>query len=353
MEAYLVLADGELYRGQAVGYRGMATGEVVFCTAMTGYQEMMTDPSYYGQILVFTYPMIGNYGTNEDDYESRMISVRAVVMKELSRTYSGIRGTMTLDEYLFKNGVVGIEGIDTRKLTRRIRNRGAIAGAVVTDGRNIEEAIAKAKEFGSMEGKDMVKFVARKEVGILGDGDILVAVYDYGIKKSIIKNLLSRGMKVMLFPPDCPYEEILGVNPDIVFLSNGPGDPGVLDYAIKNVTELIGRVPIGAICLGHQILGLALGLSTFKLTFGHRGANHPVKDEKSGRVLVTSQNHGFAVRPEGITKDIFPRYFSLNDGTLEGFESENLKLLSVQFHPEASPGPRDALDFFDRLKEFA
>jgi carbamoyl-phosphate synthase small subunit len=321
---------------------------------MIGYQEILTDPSYCGQIVTMTYPHIGNYGINPEDVESSKPQVAGFVVREYSKFYSNYRATESLGDYLSRHKIVGIESIDTRKLTKIIRTAGAMNAVISTTDLDDSSLVRKAKELPSMSGLDLAKVVTTKtQYGFLINGKTLskyrVVAYDFGIKTNILRKLHERGCDVTVVPASFPAEEILRLNPDGVFLSNGPGDPAAVTYAIENVKKLIGRKPIFGICLGHQILALSAGAKTFKLKFGHRGANHPVKNLLNETVEVTSHNHGFAVDPESLPSEYEVTHIDLNDSVLEGFRHKSLPIFCVQYHPEASPGPHDSDYLFDNF----
>jgi carbamoyl-phosphate synthase small subunit len=363
--AKLALEDGTVFTGRAFGADGTSEGEVVFNTAMTGYQEILTDPSYKGQIVTMTYPLIGNYGVNRRDVESRRPHVAGFVVKELSPVYSNYRADLSLEEYLKTNQIIGIEGIDTRALTRRIRLGGAMRGILSTQILDDEKLVDRARKSAAMEGADWVQAVKPScqyswdqnqgdwRLGKVQRGDGLhVVALDCGAKENILRNLTERGIKVTVLPPDVTTDQILKLRPDGLFVSNGPGDPAVLDYAIKPIEGALGKVPIFGICLGHQLLGRAIGASTYKLKFGHRGANQPVKNLDTGRVEITSQNHGFAVDRKSLEAcGGVVTHINLNDQTVEGFRHKTLAVFCVQYHPEASPGPHDAAYLFDAFVE--
>ena len=375
MRALLALEDGRYFEGKSFGAAGTRVGEICFNTAMTGYQEGLTDPSYRCQIVAMTYPLIGNYGTNSLDQESRSPHVRGFVIEELSEVPSNWRSEMSLDEYLRKWDVSGVQGIDTRALTRHLRTRGAMKACLTTEEMSIQEAAQRAIDGEGVIGMDYVREVSTPEVYRWDPTDELskpwtiangngggnkpnlppirfqIAAYDYGIKRNILRLLRQKGFGVTVVPASTSAEEVLALNPDGIFLSNGPGDPASLAYAHKTVHDLMGKKPIFGICLGHQILGFAFGGSTFKLKFGHRGANQPVKDLRSGRVAITAQNHGFAVDPKSLPNEIEVTHVNLNDGTVEGMRHKELPIFSVQYHPEAAPGPHDASYFFQQFAD--
>jgi len=365
-KAMLVLQDGTHFEGYSFGYEGEAQGEVVFNTSIVGYQEILTDPSYKGQIVTMTYPMIGNYGVNEEDVESKKPQVEGFIVKEYSPAYSNFRASQSLGDYLKSSKIPGLEGIDTRALVRHIRDKGAKPGVISIHDLDLKRLKKKAKALQAMEGQDLVKEVSsRKSYGWKegtwslegktaakkkGANLKKVIAYDFGIKENILRNLIDSGCQVTVVPADTPASEVLKQAPDGVFLSNGPGDPAAVGYAIKNVKALVGKVPIFGICLGHQILGLALGAKTYKLKFGHRGGNQPVKNLDNGRVEITAQNHGFAIDPESLKKVGQLTHVNLNDNTVAGFKNVEKGILAVQYHPEASPGPHDSLYLFEQFR---
>ncbi len=364
MDGLLALEDGRVFRGTAFGASGTAAGEACFNTSMTGYQEVVTDPSYRGQIVAMTYPLIGNYGTNEADQESARPHVRGFVIGELSPIPSNWRNELTLDEYFRKWSIVGLEGIDTRALTKHLRTRGAMNAVISSEPLTDDEAVARARASTPMEGSDYVKEVSTETnyewdpesvesrewtpggPAPLPSAQRRVVAYDFGIKRNILRRLRQQGFEVHVVNARTSAEDVLALKPDGVFLSNGPGDPAALTYVHQEVRKLIGRKPIFAICLGHQMLGHACGGRTFKLKFGHRGGNQPVKDLRTGRVAITSQNHGFAVDADSLPPNIEVTHINLNDGTVEGLRITDAPVFSVQYHPEAAPGPHDARYFF-------
>jgi carbamoyl-phosphate synthase small subunit len=363
--AKLALEDGTVFTGRAFGASGTAEGEVVFNTSMTGYQEILTDPSYKGQIVTMTYPLIGNYGINRQDVESKKPHVAGFVIKELSPVYSNYRADLSLDEYLKQNQIIGIEGIDTRALVRKLRLGGAMRGILSTEILDDQQLVDRAKHAAGMLGADWVQAVKPTQgyawdedqgdwaQGKVERGDGLhVVALDCGAKSNILRHLAERGVKVTVLPPDTTAEEILKHRPDGLFISNGPGDPAALDYALKPIKAVLDKMPIFGICLGHQLLGRAIGAETYKLKFGHRGGNQPVKNLDTGRVEITSQNHGFAVDQKSLEKaGGIVTHLNLNDNTVEGFRHGKLPVFSVQYHPEASPGPHDASYLFDAFIE--
>ena len=362
-DAILVLEDGAVFRGASFGARGETFGEVVFNTALSGYQEVLTDPSYHGQIVTMTYPHVGNYGVNPEDIESSRVRVAGYAVREAVAAYSNYRATATLHDYLAGAGIVGIEGIDTRRLTRHIRSMGAMRGGISTEDLEPESLKARVLASPDMNGLNLVDPVTTPEpyrasdvVGVEPEGEkrYRVAAYDYGIKFNILRLLAAQGCDVTVFPSSTPASDILNGGFDGVFLSNGPGDPAAVNVAISNIKELLGKTPVFGICLGHQLLALALGARTYKLKFGHRGINQPVKRLDDGRVEVTSHNHGFAVDPVSLDDaTAFGRvemsHVNLNDDTCEGLRCIDIPAFSVQYHPEASPGPHDARYLFDRF----
>lgn len=348
MKAILALEDGTIFKGPSFGARTERYGEVVFNTSMAGYQEILTDPSYKGQIVTMTYPLIGNYGINHEDIESRKPFVEGFVVKECSGLASSWRSEKNLDEYLRENNIIGLEGIDTRALTRHIRSQGAMKAVISTEDSDEKSLIEKAKGSPGLIGRDLVQNVAFEEIQQWNDkGEYHVLVVDTGVKYNILRELVHRKCKVTIAPPRTSAEHILDLKPDGILLSNGPGDPAAVPYVVETVQKLLGKIPVFGICFGHQMLGLALGGQTYKLKFGHHGANHPVKDLKTGKVHITVQNHGFCVDIDSLDKnDIEITHINLNDSTLEGIRHKQLPVFSVQFHPEASPGPHDSRYMF-------
>ncbi len=364
--AVLALEDGTVFRGISVGAKGNTTGEVVFNTAMTGYEEILTDPSYSRQIVTLTYPHIGNYGTTPEDLESGAVYAAGLVIRDLPRLHSSWRATDSLAGFLQRGKVVAIAEIDTRKLTRLLREKGAQAGCIMT-GDNVDAAAAVrlAKKFPGLKGMDLAKVVTTKRQYQWNDGShwageaqraarashrLNVVAYDFGIKRNILRMLADHGCRATVVPAQTPAEKVLAMQPDGIFLSNGPGDPEPCEYAIEAIREFLKTdVPIFGICLGHQLMGLAAGGRTVKMKFGHHGANHPVQELDSGRVLITSQNHGFAVDETSLPPNVRATHRSLFDGSLQGLEFTDRAAFSFQGHPEASPGPRDVADLFDRF----
>ena len=355
-KAILALENGKIFQGYQFGATGESAGEVVFNTSMTGYQEILTDPSYTGQVVLMTYPLIGNYGVNEEDVESDRLFLQGLVVRQLSGIRSNFRSKLDLNEYLRVNGIVGIEGVDTRALTRRIRNEGAMRCILSTEDRSDEALLAEAKAAPDMVGLDLVERVTGEGCGFFpapeGDGPtpLHVVALDFGIKRNIVRMLNAYGASVRVVPATTSAEDILAFQPDGLFLSNGPGDPAAVTYAAETVGRLLGKLPIFGICLGHQIMGIVLDGHTVKLKFGHHGANHPVKDLESNRIEITTQNHGFAVDADSLAgTDVQVTHVNLNDGTVEGIAHPGLRAFSVQHHPEAAPGPHDSHHIFERF----
>ncbi|HET7008976.1 MAG TPA: glutamine-hydrolyzing carbamoyl-phosphate synthase small subunit [Candidatus Binatia bacterium] len=379
MKAILALSDGKVFTGVGFGAEGETVGEVVFNTSMTGYQEVLTDPSYEGQLVAMTYPQIGNVGVNLEDVESRRPFVRGFIVKDYTAQPSNWRASQPLHEYMRTNGIVGIYGIDTRALVRHLRDHGAQTGVISTAAGSVDELIAKAQAAPGLIGQDLVKNVTCPEAYDWNEGmwelvggykerdgsstakrsrkgsftapKFFVVAYDFGIKYNILRNLAESGCQVRVVPASTPASEVLTLKPDGIFLSNGPGDPDAVPYAKDNVQQLIGKKPIFGICLGHQILGLALGGKTYKLKFGHHGANQPVMDLTTRKVEITSQNHGFAVDADSLSGAAQLTHVNLNDNTVEGLAHRDLPIFSVQYHPESSPGPHDANYLFKRFTD--
>jgi carbamoyl-phosphate synthase small subunit len=350
----LALEDGRLFRGTSFAAEGLSCGEVVFNTSMTGYQEIATDPSYCQQIVSMTYPLIGNYGVNDDNTESDKPQVAGFVVREHCRVPSNFRSQGTFGDWLSDFGIIGIEGVDTRDLTRHIRQAGAMRACLAAGDWSEKELLEKAREFSGLLGRDLVKEVtcpAAYDWPAQGTEKHFVVAYDFGIKRSILKCLAASGCRIKVLPADTPAKEALGLKPDGIFLSNGPGDPDGGPYAQKIVKKLLGKVPIFGICLGHQMLGLAMGGKTYKLKFGHRGGNQPVTEVDRHRVEITSQNHGFCIDLDSLPAEVETTHVNLNDRTSEGLRHTQMPIFSVQHHPEASPGPHDSRHLFDRFSE--
>ena len=366
--AKLALEDGTVFTGLAFGAEGTTTGEVVFNTSMTGYQEILTDPSYCGQIITMTYPEIGNYGVNPEDVESLRPHLSGFVVRNVSEIASNFRSNETLDDYLKKMGIVGISNIDTRALVRRTRSQGAMKGVISTETLEDDALIQIAKDSPGLVGRDLVKEVLpdqpldwsgqlsqwwdlrRDEHSIEGE-EVKVVAIDFGMKQNIARHLVDQGFKVRILPGTCTAEEVIACEPDGVFLSNGPGDPEALDYAIEMIKGILGKFPVFGICLGHQLLALACGAKTYKLKFGHRGANQPVQEVSTGKIEITSQNHGFCVEPDSLPDCLEVTHYNLNDNTIAGVKHTTLPAFSVQYHPEASAGPHDSQYLFRRFRE--
>lgn len=354
-EAILFLEDGKSFKGTSLAQNGESIGEAVFNTAITGYQEILTDPSYTGQIVVMTYPLIGNYGVNDDDVESEHVHVKGFVVKEFARLYSNWRAKESLIEYLNRHHILAIEGIDTRALTRHLRDKGAMKAIISTTDFDPKVLKAKLDAAPSMEGADLVAAVTTKKKYVWkaqGQRQYKIAAIDCGIKLNILRILASLGCEVHVFPATTKSQDIMAIKPDGLFLSNGPGDPAAVTYVIQTVKELLGQLPIFGICLGNQILGLALGGRTYKLKFGHHGANHPVGDSENNRIGITSQNHGFCVDMKSLKgKDVSLIHTNLNDQSVEGIRHQVHPAFSIQYHPEAAPGPRDSQYVFKQFIE--
>ncbi|MEP6756783.1 MAG: glutamine-hydrolyzing carbamoyl-phosphate synthase small subunit [Chthonomonadales bacterium] len=353
MRAQLVLEDGTVYQGKALGSTERTYGEVVFNTGMTGYQEILTDPSYAGQIVCLTYPLIGNYGINTDDVESRQIQVQGFVVHEAAAAPSNWRNAGTIDDYLREKGISAISGVDTRAVTRKLRSHGVMMGAITTD-ESPAEVVERIKNSPSYSGLDFARKVTiDKPTEWLAEGEqkYRVALLDCGVKYNILRSLAKQGCTTTVFPCTTSAAEILDTNPDGIMLSPGPGDPATLGYAVQTVKELVGKKPILGVCLGNQLLGAAFGASTYKLKFGHRGSNHPVLDKATDKVHITSQNHGYAVNGDELTGGMEVGFVNLNDGTVEGLRHRELPIISIQYHPEASPGPTDSAYFFSQFAQ--
>jgi carbamoyl-phosphate synthase small subunit len=352
-KAYLVLEDGSVFEGFSFGADIEICGEAVFNTTLSGYQEVLTDPSYCGQIVAMTYPMIGNYGVNDQDVESDRVQVAGFVVKEYSKTYSNFRATGSLGKYLEENGIAAIEGVDTRKLTRHIRDKGAMRGGIFV---SLEGALDRVKAHPSMNGADLASIVMTKKAYDFGDQSVVrtkVAVFDFGVKTNILRLLESHGFAVKVYPGNTPLKETLKDGAECVFLSNGPGDPDAVEYGKTLVRDIAKEsIPCFGICLGHQMIALGLGAKTYKLKFGHRGGNQPVKNLATGSVEITSQNHGFSVDNESLKSvaDVEITHLNLNDNTIEGLRHRKLPIFSVQYHPEANPGPHDSVYLFEQFK---
>ena len=367
-EAVLALADGTIFRGVAIGADGLSVGEVVFNTALTGYQEILTDPSYARQIVTLTYPHIGNVGVNQEDQESDSIWAAGLVIRDLPLLASNFRSEQNLDQYLKGKGILGIADIDTRKLTRILRETGAQSGCIMAGNVSDEQALAAAKEFAGVKGMDLAKEVTTAtsyqwsehswELGVGHKSQepssikFKVVAYDYGVKRNILRMLVDRGCELIVVPAQTPAADVIAMNPDGIFLSNGPGDPEPCDYAIQAIGEILDtNIPVFGICLGHQLLALASGATTVKMKFGHHGANHPVEDLKNNIVMITSQNHGFAVDETSLPANLIATHRSLFDGSLQGIHHADKPAFSFQGHPEASPGPHEASVLFDHFIE--
>jgi len=365
MKALIGFEDGTVLSGESFTGPGEAVGEIVFNTSMSGYQEVLTDPSYAGQLVTMTYPLIGNYGVNEEDMESAAVHPRAFLMREYQGIPSNFRSTGTLADFLRKYNILGVSGIDTRMLTRIIRTRGAMKAIISTTDPDGDSLARRAREWSGLAGRDMVQGVSTTQPYLWSDNrpqdgygfqendpaEFKVVAYDFGVKYNQLRILNNRGCSVQVVPAATSAEDVLALNPDGVFLSNGPGDPAGVEGVVENVRHLLGKKPVFGICLGHQILGLAYGGSTYKLKFGHRGGNQPVKDLTTGKVEITSQNHGFCVDPDSLPDTVEVTHINLNDGSLEGMRHREYPVFSVQYHPEHAPGPHDAEYLFDRFMD--
>lgn len=354
-EAILVLEDGRTFRGSSFGADGETFGELVFNTSMTGYQEILTDPSYSGQLVCMTYPMIGNYGVNTDDVESRKPWVEGFIVKELSPVTSNWRASQSLDEYLRENSIVGIQGIDTRALVRHIRDKGAMRAAISTNQLDEKQLLARVLDAPPMENRELASVVSvgeRYEYPADGEEKFLVVAFDFGVKTNSLREFSKYGCRTIVVPSDTAADEVLKLNPDGIFLSNGPGDPATMSSVIEEVKKLIASgKPIFGICLGHQLLGQAFGGSTYKMKFGHRGGNQPIKDLTTGKIEITSHNHGFAVDADSLPDDVEVTHINLNDHTVAGLRHKSLPIFCVQYHPESAPGPHDSEYLFERFIE--
>ncbi len=365
-KALLVLEDGTLFEGRTLGAVGERSGEVVFNTSMTGYQEILTDPSYKGQFVTMTYPLIGNYGINPEDMESGTVYLEGLIVRECSRRASNFRSTQSLNDFLSQHDVIGMEGIDTRMLTRRVREHGSMRAVMSSVDLDVESLRRKAQDVASTVGRDLVREVTCSEPYEWTEGyaaqfqlkhrstapPLHVVAIDFGIKRNILRSMIQEGFRITVVPASTTPEQILDYSPDGVFLSNGPGDPEPIDYAVTQVRALLGKVPIFGICLGHQILSIACHAKTFKMKFGHHGGNQPVQDLATGRVEVTSQNHSYAVAEDGLaSRGLEMTHINLNDRTVEGMRHKDHPMFSVQYHPEAAPGPHDANYLFHRFRE--
>ena len=365
--AILALEDGSYFIGYSFGAQGETQGELIFNTSMTGYQEILTDPSYKGQIVVMTYPQIGNYGVNDEDIESKKVQVNGFVVKEAFFRYSNWRAKESLHDYLVEHGVIGIYGIDTRALVKKIREKGTLKGVISTEEGDPKILVEKARRIPDISELNLVKEVATKEIYFWNQGDYdllkgfitknnekpIIAVVDFGVKLNILRRLTTEGAKVIVIPPDIAEKEIERINPDAIFLSNGPGDPERVVEGIRLVRKYKEKKPIMGICLGCQIIGLALGGKTYKLKFGHHGGNHPVKDLRTGKIEITAQNHNFAIDPETLPEDVEVTHLNLLDNTVEGIRHKELPIFAVQYHPENSPGPHDSYYLFKEFVKIA
>jgi carbamoyl-phosphate synthase small subunit len=354
-KALLVLEDGRAFSGKAFGADGETFGEMVFNTSMTGYQEILTDPSYAGQIVCMTYPLIGNYGVNETDVESRRPWAAGFVVREASRIYSNHRATGSLQDYLKKNNIVGIEHIDTRALVRHIRDKGAMRAGISTEDLDVSSLLERVRTSPGMKGRELATEVTidkRYEFPAAAGAEFHIVAFDFGVKTNSLREFAKRGCRVTVVPADTTAEEVLALEPDGIFLSNGPGDPASMGKVIEEIKKLAAsRKPMFGICLGHQLIGQAFGGTTFKMKFGHRGGNQPIKDLTTGKVEITSHNHGFAVDPDSLPPDVEVTHINLNDNTVAGLRHKSLPVFSVQYHPESAPGPHDSEYLFERFVE--
>ncbi len=348
MAGHLILEDGTVFRGETFGATGESYGELVFNTSMTGYQEILYDPSYKGQTVVMTYPLIGNYGINNEDVESAKIHMEGFVIKERSKIYSNWRAVKPLDVLLYEQGVIGIEGVDTRKITLLLREKGALKSGIFTGGGSIDKMVEKVRNSPDITGADLVKDVIDKPYIWSDEGSHKIIVMDCGVKYNTLRLLSERDMKVLVMPANTPWQDIVKENPDGILVSNGPGDPAAVPYAVKNLSNLVERYPVFGICFGIQLIVQVFGGETYKLKFGHHGANHPVKDLATGKIYITVQNHSFCVDMDTLDEQILEMtHINLNDNTLEGIAHKKLPVFAVQFHPERAPGPHDALYLFN------
>jgi carbamoyl-phosphate synthase small subunit len=347
----LALEDGKTFAGTAFGATGTTTGELVFNTSLFGYQEILTDPSYAGQIITMTYPEMGNYGANEEDFESRKVFARGMVVRHLSRRHSSWRAKFSLSNFLQQQGIIGISDVDTREITRHIRDKGALRCALSTEVLDPDKLVEIARKSPEMTGADFTGEVTTPKPYTLGDKGFHIAVMDFGCKRSILEGLAAEGCRLTVFPSNTDSKTVLASKPDAIFLSNGPGDPAACKDALKEIPQLVAsKLPMFGICLGHQLLALSFGAKTYKLKFGHRGGNQPVKDLTTGKVEITCQNHGFAVDANSLPADLELTHVNLNDNSVEGFKHKQLPIFCVQYHPESSPGPHDARYLFERFK---
>ena len=348
----LALEDGRTFAGFGFGATGTTTGEIVFNTSLTGYQEILTDPSYAGQVVTMTYPEMGNYGTNAEDLESRKVFARGLIVRHVSRRHNSWRATASLGQFLAQQGIIGISDVDTREITRHIRDKGAMRCAISTEILEPQQLVEVARKASEMAGADFTAEVSTAKPYSLGNTGFKIAVMDFGVKRSILENLASHGCQLTVYPSTTKAKEVLAGKPDAIFLSNGPGDPAACADIIKEIPDLVAsRLPIFGICLGHQLLAISFGAKTYKLKFGHRGGNQPVKDLTTGKVEITCQNHGFAVDQQSLPPELELTHINLNDNSVEGFKHKTLPIFCVQYHPESSPGPHDAAYLFQRFSD--